>query len=283
MKNYKLFALIFCFMLFSCDQMENTKTLATNEELNNNLSDTNLIKKEIENIEKLDEDVVANIYFLIELFKQKDIEKISNIISYPLQRDYPIPSIKNQDEFVNRFNEIFDSNLIDLIANSKIEQWSKVGLEGIMLNNGVIWITSSGELITTLNYQSENERKLMEDLIMKDKEKLHVSLKTFENPLCKIKTKTLLIRIDMLSENEYRYASWKIGKDVSLEPDLIIENGKLGFGGSGGNQVFEFIKGNDNYTVYKNVMGEGDKYPKIKLEVERNGVIIINEEGIIYE
>src|SRR5690606_40506133 len=59
-------------------------------------------------------------------------------------------------------------------------------------------------------------------------------------------SKNYLIRIDELTNDNYRYASWKIGEKESSKPDIIIDNGKLKFEGSGGNHVIIFT--NDEYT-----------------------------------
>lgn len=71
------------------------------------------------------EDIVK--YFW-DCIKDKDIDKLNSIISYPIQRHYPIPHIRNKQEFKNRYSEIFDHSLTSLIANSNIkEDWSDVG------------------------------------------------------------------------------------------------------------------------------------------------------------
>lgn len=232
--------------------------------------------------EELDDFKVANINNIIKLFKQKNIDKISSIIRFPLDREYPIPSIKNKKEFRQRFYEVFDKTLFDKIANSKIEQWTEAGWRGIMLDNGVVWIDSDDGKITDIHYQSDFEKKLRKDLISKEKESLHISLKTFESPTYKIKTKNYLIRIDELSDYKFRYASWKINEKESSKPDIILNNGELRFTGSGGDHIITFLNGNYTYKVYRNIIGE-ENTPDITLEVEKNGQIILTEDGTLIE
>ena len=83
-----------------------------------------------------------------------------------------------------------------------------------MLDNGIVWIESSNGRITAVNYQSDFEKKLKTNLIANEKVNLHSSLKTFKNPTYKIKTKNYLIRIDELSNNKYRYASYALRFDL---------------------------------------------------------------------
>lgn len=108
--------------------------------------------------EKLNDDKIANIKNIITLFQQKNIQKISNFVNFPLRREYPIPEIKNREQFKQRFNEVFDKKLIDKIAHSKTEQWSEVGWRGIMLANGDVWIDSDEGKIIAVNHQSDFEK-----------------------------------------------------------------------------------------------------------------------------
>ena len=115
-------------------------------------------------------------------------------------------------------------------------------------------------------------------MINKEKENLHVSLKVFESPTYKIKTKNYLIRIDELTNYKYRYASWKISEKESSKPDIILNNGELKFDGSGGNHVITFVNGNYTYKVYRYCIGE-ENSPDITLDIEKNGQIILSEDG----
>ena len=230
--------------------------------------------------EKLEDYKIANINNVIKLFKQKNIDSISTIINFPLNREYPIPSIKNANELKQRFFEVFDKSLIEKIANSKIEQWSEVGWRGIMFENGIVWIDSYEGEVIAVNYQSDFEKKLKIELIDKEKENLYKSLKNFETPTYKIKTKNYLIRIDKLSNYKYRYASWKIGEKESSKPDIILKDGQLEFVGSGGNHVITFSNGNYIYRVYRNIIGTNNS-PDITLVVKKNGKIILTEDGTL--
>lgn len=235
-------------------------------------------KAEIKQLE-LEYKEIERIKALIALFKKKDIDGISNKISYPLYRQYPIPHIKDKEEFKKRFSEVFDQILIDKIANSQISEWSEVGWRGIMFENGDLWMDTDG-VITSINYQSGFEKNLMTSLIAKEKGDLHTSLKTFESPIYKIKTKIYLIRIDELSDYNYRYAAWKVNEKETSKPDLVINNGQIEYEGSGGNHVITFVNGIYTYKVYRNVIGT-DTSPDITLEVEENGKVILKTDGTL--
>ncbi|OYU83281.1 MAG: hypothetical protein CFE24_12085 [Flavobacterium sp. BFFFF2] len=232
--------------------------------------------------EKLADEQLAHIKQLQSLFKAKNIDGIAALIAYPLQRTYPIPFIKNEQECKQRFSEVFDQLLISTIANATIKQWSEVGWRGIMLDNGVLWIDSEEGHIIGVNYQSDFEKKQEKVLIAQQKENLYVALKTFDKPIYKISTKKYLIRIDKLAAGKYRYACWKEGEKESAKPDLILTNGTMAFLGSGGNSVISFTKGHYKYRVYRNLIGE-DGDAEITLEVEKEGQVIVTQDGSLIE
>lgn len=280
MKNYRLATLFFGVLLIGCNQRENEKSTTV---ANVKLTDT------IENVsneldsgtnDTLKDSEVASIQVLIDLFKEKDVKQIANHISYPLKREYPIPSIKNKEEFIQRFSEVFDNVLIEKVANSKIEQWSEVGWRGIMFDNGSVWMGNSDGIITTVTYQSATEKEMLTDLVKNQKENLHSSLNNFEKPTYKIRTKKYLVRIDELANEKYRYASWKVTDKESSKPELIINGGKIVFSGSGGNHVITFANGNYVYKVYRNVIGTKDS-ADITLEIEQDGKTILSENGTL--
>ncbi|GIZ15855.1 hypothetical protein [Capnocytophaga catalasegens] len=223
---------------------------------------------------------IENINQLIKLFNEIDIDKISEKIQYPLQRKTPIPNIKNQTEFKQQFDEIFDPTLIKQIANSKIEQWSEVGWRGIMLDNGLIWLDGDGENIIAINYETEKEIQLRKRLINKQKLALYPSLRNFKNPMYRIQTEKYLIRIDELSNGKYRYTSWKTNQNEASKPDIILNKGTIEYDGSGGNHSFTFLNGIYTYIVSIHLIHSGNA-PDSTLEVMKGTKNILSQSGKI--
>jgi hypothetical protein len=277
MRPLKLNFIVFGIFLLGCHQTDSKNTVVKQQTSTDTINGQ---PKKIADNEKLKDDQIDAINNVIALFKEKDIDKISGIIRFPLNRQYPIPPINDKKEFIQRFSEVFDQILIDKIANSKIEQWSEAGWRGLMLDQGALWMANSDGIITTVNHQSDLEKKLRSDLIAREKENLHNSLKSFESPTHKIETKNYLIRIDELAGNKYRYASWKTGEKETSKPDLILSNGELEFEGSGGNYVINFVQGKYTYKIYRNVIGE-ENSPEITLNLEKEGKVILTEGGTL--
>jgi hypothetical protein len=181
---------------------------------------------------------------------------LSELVSYPLKREYPIADIDGKAEFVKRYSEIFDVSLKkEIIRSNPGKDWYDMGLRGLMLNQGSIWLDTEGRLIA-VNYRSKFETDLKNRLMDAQKRKLDPSIAFFQTPVCILQTAQFKIRIDNLGNNNYRYASWSIKKDMTEKPDLVINGGKLVLEGVGGNHQYEFKKGVYLYECAIVVVGE---------------------------
>lgn len=207
-------------------------------------------------------------------------EAVANMISYPFKREYPIPTIKNKTEFIKRYNEIFDAALKNEISKSNpAKDWSEMGWRGIMLNQGTVWFDTEGRLIS-INHQSKLEKDLKTKIIAKDKTKLHPSIANFKDPECVLETSKFRIRIDDLGNNNYRYASWSIKKQMIEKPDLVITKGKLILDGNGGNHRFEFKKGEYIYECHISPLREKGAAPA-GLKIYQNKKVILSQDAKI--
>lgn len=225
---------------------------------------------------------------LIQNFKNNDVQAISQAIRYPLDRENPLPTIYNAKEFKPRFNQIFDQKIQNQIINSKPEDWSAMGWQGIMLNSGEIWVSNIEDApkqpikIIAVNYSSAAEQKLRLELLQKQKRQLHPLIRKFEQPELLIKTKEYLIRIDRLNATTYRYASWQKTDDQSKQPDLILNKGTLTLEGTARNQIFEFKNGAYIYTVYQNNISH-ENNTDATLVVSKGNKILLKQSGSLIE
>ncbi len=216
----------------------------------------------------------------IENVKEDKKEAVANMTSYPFKREYPIPAIKNKTEFIKRYNEIFDVALKnEIIKSNPAKDWSEMGWRGIMLNQGTIWFDTDGRLIS-INYRSKFEKDLKNNIIDKEKTKLHASIAKFKAPECILETSKFRIRIDDLGNNNYRYASWSLKKKMTQEPDLVISKGKVILDGNGGNHRFEFKKGEYIYECHISPLRENGTAPA-GLTIYQNKKIILSQDAEI--
>lgn len=216
---------------------------------------------------------------LIDAAKANDPEAIAERVAYPLKLEHPIPAIQNTQEMITRFDQVFDSKLLERIANSKAEaDWRAAGWRGIMLGSGVLWMDYDGKIIGT-NYQTPAEAKLKAEIIAKQRTALHASVSEFVSPELSWQTAKFTIRVDDMGNGQYRYAAWAKGKPLSGKPDLVLNKGKVVSYGTGGNHSFKFSSGPYQYHCNVNVLGDSDSPPG-ELVVYKNDHEILKQAVI---
>jgi len=212
----------------------------------------------------------------IRCFKTLNKAQLSDMVSYPLQRQYPIPPIQNRSKMLQRFDEVFDAELIGMITGSDpAVDWSAVGWRGIMLKDGELWIDTDGRL-TSVNYQGKLEKQKRQQLIEADREHLYPTLRNFEEPVLIASTSGFRIRIDQMQDKSYRYAAWKAAASISTPPDLVLGMGEKTYDGSGGNHQYTFLNGQYVYICSIEVLGEGEAPGE--LIVRKNGRDVLVQE-----
>lgn len=215
----------------------------------------------------------------IKTVKSNDRTAIANLVAYPLHRKVPLPAINTPSQFLQYFDEVFDDELLKAISASSIkDDWEAVGWRGIMFNSGALWLNENGK-ISAINYETEKGRKERDRLVESEKSSLHSSLRKFEEPVLEWKTKDFRIRIDRIGEELYRYAAWPVKKATSEKPDLILNNGKVVFEGSGGNHYYDFKSGVYLYRCDVTVVGADDSPPG-DLTVYKNDKEILSQPVI---
>jgi len=182
---------------------------------------------------------VQPVQHFIDCIKTRNIPELFKLMPNGLRRRVPIPPISSQKDLAQRFDEVFDPALVQMIVHSDIQKdWSVVGWRGIMFENGLIWLSSDAGKIECVNYQSDAEKKKWEYWVRLDKEKLYPTLRHYSEPVLEWETTHFHIRIDSLSNEKFRYAVWKAGKSTSSKPDLVLNNG------------VRFVEGTMDLTYY---------------------------------
>jgi hypothetical protein len=240
----KFYIILLVFLLLSCHKRDSSQN-----EIIEIKGDINISKEML--LEKY-QDIVRPV---VEAFIRDDKDEIANLIFYPLRRQYPIPSINNKQEMIERYNQVFDENITNMIKNSSIENsWHDVGWRGIMLDRGSVWIDYDGKIIG-INYQSLQEKEMRNNIINETKNNLHESLKEFKEPSLLCETENYIRRIDLLNNNNnYRFALWTKEKNQNESPEIILTNGEIVFDGSGGNHYYIFIHDNSQYILNVDIL-----------------------------
>lgn len=212
----------------------------------------------------------------VEAIASNDRSAIANLVAYPLQREVPLPSINNPTQFLEHFDEVLDEDLLKSIANSNIARdWVDMGWKGFMFRRGLLWLDTSGKILI-VHYQTRKGEAERNRVIEADRRTLYSALRNYLEPVLEWKTKDYRIRIDLIGDEQYRYAVWPVNKPTSEKPDLVLNNGKLFIDGSGGNHYYDFKSGVFLYECYVIVIGAKDSPPG-DLTVYKDGKKILNQ------
>lgn len=202
-------------------------------------------------------------------------KQVSELIAYPItiygneQRFV----IKSKAEFLMLYDAIFSPNMLAVIEKQAFKDLFAKS-QGIMMGQGEVWFHGAcadnacekvsvavKSLYNPSFFTSVQGKKVVSDFMNKEKSRLHPSLLTFIEPVLLWHTKNYIIRIDRLSANNYRYATWNIGSSQSKKPNIIITKGKLFHDGSGGNHHYEFKNGAYTYVCRVHLIGAEDTPP----------------------
>ena len=227
-------------------------------------------------LEKQYRDVIE---VFIDCVRYDDVSRLSTLMFYPLKRQYPLPAINNEIEFLSRYQEIFDDSLKEIIVSSDIENdWSNVGWRGMMFHNGLLWLSYDGTFFS-ITYKSDFERNRRAELIESDKKSIHQSLRVFDNPILIIETEKFRVRIDEMKNGKYRYASWGMKTKMSEKPDLVLNDGEFAAEGTGGALKYKFVNGNYRYVVSVGRILTPDS-PPASLTVYKGEDEIVNQPAL---
>lgn len=139
------------------------------------------------------------------------------------------------------------------------------------LHGKTLWITLALLLVTLLclpivRYLSASK----ED----SQEYLYPGISVFERNIAIYKTETHTLRIDILKNGKYRYASWKDSDSMSGKPSIILEGGYY----LQDSHVYIFRNGAYEYIVGEKTNNKEQTYTKSdSLTVEVNGQILTQE------
>ena len=144
---------------------------------------------------------------LIEAMKSNNRTNVTACVAYPLQVGHPLAPIRDAAALLARYDEVFDAGLSKTIAESDpAASWSKMGENGIMLENGLVWLRTDG-LVMGINHETDVAKKLKADRIAEQKAILHESVREFVAPVLECRTSHFIIRIDDLGKGEFRLAT----------------------------------------------------------------------------
>jgi tetratricopeptide (TPR) repeat protein len=174
---------------------------------------------------------------LFRAVKDNDKLTVSKMINYPLKRTIPMESVKNEKEFLEHYDEFFDINTFQNIKLNEKNLFTRdlgtVLMCNSILSSGDVWFNDGK--ITALWCETKAGKKFLETNIKKDKLKLHIMSRDYDEVRHTCNTKTHHIRIQY-HKDVLHYFSWKRENNLAQIPDLALGGGELFSGGSGLNR-----------------------------------------------
>jgi hypothetical protein len=201
-----------------------------------------------------EEKIIGQFASVIAAFKSGDKRKMAETISYPLELPKPLPPIISTEDMLERFDLVFDQEMIDKIAHSTLSDWDLMGWRGVMFENGQVWAEESGKLFRVRANTSAMQAAIAA-AYQEEKKKLHASIADYNKPVLSWNSKRFNVRIDDMGDAGYRYAVWPGNKFQNDKPDLVLEGGTVRHEGSGNYAHYTFKNGHYQYHVSEG--GEG--------------------------
>ena len=211
----------------------------------------------------VEEKDVAKVQNVIEAFKSRNTASIAKMVSYPLIGKSNRAAINNEHEFVSRFDEVFDENLLKSIMTSDARKdWNAVGWRGIMLFDGDVWLDHNGHILSVKqastyvnNDTNINKQQVFNkhQVIARGRSVLHRSVSNYAKPILEWKTNRYHVRVDDVGNGRLRYAAWPVNSSTAVKPDIVLSNGRLEVDSAGRNHRYVFNNGNFSYHLNVNV------------------------------
>ena len=89
----------------------------------------------------------------INTIKEDNPEKIADLFTYPIIRWSLVPNINNKQEFLEKYDMLFDEKLKQRIINPN--NWKIMKSGQAMMNNGEIWLDYDGLVISFPYFATE--------------------------------------------------------------------------------------------------------------------------------
>lgn len=194
---------------------------------------------------------------LVKAVADNDSDGFAAMVSYPLQRPYPLHYIDNADQMRSYYGQLVDDSLKNVISHSHNSMWQESGWRGWSLDDGrYIWVD---ETVYDVPYISQKEHVMIDSLVREEINSLPVSIRSGWLPaLCLLDSVSGdVYRIDRTDGNNgnddgkprYRVAKYEGGHRLREVPTELL-SGYREVEGTAGTETFVFAtKGGRNIYI----------------------------------
>lgn len=167
-----------------------------------------------------------SVKILVRAVADGDSSAFASIVSYPLERPYPLRDIKDSVEMVKYYNVIVDDSLHHVLTTSSPDKWNEYGWRGWTVNNGeYLWID---ENLYDIGYLSKEEIKERDRLIAEEIASLPTGMREGWTPVVCLKATDgkSFYRIDSHpgpgEGDMYRLSIYDLSTPLNGSPALIL-------------------------------------------------------------
>lgn len=208
-------------------------------------SDVDSIQKES------NQDVLVLLKF-IELLRSGEKPQAAELIRYPLPRMKPLPPIKDKNEFLEHYDEFFNSEVLAELEKGKSDVGSS--WRGTSVAGGILY-AGDGKVFA-INSSTPVGDRVIKKIQEQVRAQLHPSARDYNILVFECLSSRFHVQIQILQNASLRYVSWKRGSTME-KPELILSGGHSESQGSGGGALYQFKRGAFTYEVEKvGVCGE---------------------------
>ena len=211
----------------------------------------------------------------IRALKEDDKKAVAHLIDYPFEREFPLPAIENEGEFIENWDDFFNvENTAELIGDS--EPWVH-GWRGVAIGHGQVWFDESSGKIFRVQLRTPAFEEKWQKAKLIESSSIHPIAQKYQEVLVNCFTSTKHIRIQRHGEDDYRYFVWPKNSRTSIEPEMSLR-GEFRMEGTIHAKYFTFKNGGITYVLSSN-HSEGCGGDSWCLDVSKNGMSMISEQG----
>lgn len=181
---------------------------------------------------------------IVKAVADDDSVAFAALVSYPLQRPYPLNDINNAKEMETYYSVMVDDSLKQVLSQSKPENWNEYGWRGWSLHEGqYVWVDS---LLYDVPYVSKEERRERKRRCHRELESLAPELQGQWDPVIALLAEDgKRIRIDVRTgmvpteEGSLRMVIYERSENIKKLPSKVL-SGKLASDGSALTPTYSF-------------------------------------------
>ena len=186
---------------------------------------------------------------LVKVMADNDSDGFVSLVSYPLQRPYPLHDIDDAGQMRSYYSQLVDDSLRNAISNSRSFDWHENGWRGWSLDDGgYVWVD---EYVYDVPYVSRRERMVIDSLVREEVNSLPESMREGWQPvMCLVNAEDgNVYRIDRCKHvdsvvsgdsDSYRVAIYNKGMHLHEVPSRLFA-GSRSTDGTAATEAFIFI------------------------------------------